>query len=96
MPPGETRTDALPDRTQIEGIPMKSLPPAISRPLFAALAAASMLVPGAVLADTTATVGGVTYTNKGLVGVGRIPANQRDKFGETFGSGSGMAIDQAG
>jgi hypothetical protein len=27
------------------------------------------------------------------VGVGRIPANQRDTFGETFGSGSGMAVD---
>ncbi|PBB34757.1 esterase-like activity of phytase family protein [Mesorhizobium sp. WSM3868] len=36
---------------------------------------------------------GVGYVNKGLVGVGRIPASQKDKFGETFGSGSGMAID---
>ena len=75
---------------------MKNLLPAISRPLFAVLAAASMLVPVTTLADTTATVGGVTYTSKGLIGVGRIPSNQRDKFGETFGSGSGMAIDQAG
>ena len=40
------------------------------------------------------TVGGLV--NKGLVGVGRIPAGQRDKFGETFGSGSGMAIDTSG
>ncbi|RUW43880.1 esterase-like activity of phytase family protein, partial [Mesorhizobium sp. M8A.F.Ca.ET.021.01.1.1] len=39
---------------------------------------------------------GVAYVNKGLVGVGRIPADQRDKFGETFGSGSGMAIDTSG
>jgi len=46
------------------------------------------------LADDTATVGGLL--NKGLVGVGRIPAAQRDKFGETFGSGSGMAMDTAG
>lgn len=29
--------------------------------------------------------------NKGLVAVGRLPAALRDKFGETFGSGSGMA-----
>jgi hypothetical protein len=39
------------------------------------------------------TVNGVTLVNKGLVGVGRIPASQRDKFGETFGSSSGMATD---
>src|SRR5258705_13133310 len=31
--------------------------------------------------------------NKGLVGVGRLPADMKDKFGETFGSGSGMAVD---
>lgn len=30
-----------------------------------------------------ATIGGVTFTNRGLVGVGRVPAAQRDKFGET-------------
>jgi hypothetical protein len=44
-------------------------------------------------ADTGATAAGVTVVNKGLVAVGRIPASQRDKFGETFGSGSGMAFD---
>ncbi|RWN30204.1 MAG: hypothetical protein EOR97_17700 [Mesorhizobium sp.] len=48
------------------------------------------------LADSTATVGGTSFVNKGLVGVGRIPAAQRDKFGETFGSGSGMSIDTSG
>ncbi|TIT60710.1 MAG: hypothetical protein E5W60_18155, partial [Mesorhizobium sp.] len=42
---------------------------------------------------TPALADGVAYVNKGLVGVGRIPASQKDKFGETFGSGSGMAID---
>jgi hypothetical protein len=52
-----------------------------------------MLTPIAALADSTVTVGGVAFVNKGLVGVGRIPANLRDKFGETFGSGSGMSID---
>ncbi|MBZ9812913.1 esterase-like activity of phytase family protein [Mesorhizobium sp. CA7] len=53
--------------------------------LGAALALFTSLTPA--LAD------GVAYVNKGLVGIGRIPANQKDKFGETFGSGSGMAID---
>lgn len=44
-------------------------------------------------AASTVTVEGLTLVNKGLVGVGRIPANQRDKFGETFGSSSGMTVD---
>src|SRR5690242_2337498 len=44
-------------------------------------------------AMTPALADGVVYLNKGLVGVGRIRAIQKDKFGETFGSGSGMAID---
>ncbi|OBQ74698.1 esterase-like activity of phytase family protein [Mesorhizobium erdmanii] len=59
--------------------------------LGVALAVFTALTPA--LADGAATVGGLV--NKGLVGVGRIPAAQRDKFGETFGSGSGMAIDTA-
>jgi hypothetical protein len=46
----------------------------------------------AVAADTV-TVGGLTFVNKGLVGVGRLAADLRDKFGETFGSGSGLAAD---
>lgn len=37
--------------------------------------------------------GGQSYVFKGLVGVGRLPADLRDKFGETFGSGSGLAPD---
>ncbi|MER9582280.1 esterase-like activity of phytase family protein [Mesorhizobium sp. M0276] len=57
--------------------------------LGVALALFTALTPA--LADSTATIGGLV--NKGLVGVGRIPAAQRDKFGETFGSGSGMSID---
>jgi hypothetical protein len=48
-----------------------------------------------VRAENTVAIGGTTLINKGLVGIGRIPANQRDSFGETFGSGSGMAIDPA-
>lgn len=30
--------------------------------------------------------------NKGLVAMGKLPASLRDKFGETFGSGSGMTV----
>ena len=30
---------------------------------------------------------------RGLVGFGRIPASTKDSFGETFGSGSAMAVD---
>ncbi len=43
--------------------------------------------------EDAVSASGQTIVNKGLVGVGRIPASQRDVFGETFGSGSGMAID---
>jgi hypothetical protein len=44
-------------------------------------------------AAETVTVGGQAFTNKGLVGVGRLPADLRDKFGETVGSGSGFAAN---
>ncbi len=44
-------------------------------------------------AAETVTAGGLAYINHGLAGVGRIPAVTRDKFGETFGSGSGLAAD---
>jgi hypothetical protein len=63
--------------------------------IVAVLAAAApvSLVPQAVRAESSVTLGGVTLVNHGLVGVGRIDAALRDKFGETFGSGSSMAID---
>ncbi|WP_438617185.1 esterase-like activity of phytase family protein [Oryzifoliimicrobium ureilyticus] len=51
------------------------------------------VVPGVVTAGSV-DAGGKTYVNQGLVAVGRIPANQRDALGETFGSGSALAIDQ--
>lgn len=47
------------------------------------------------LAESSATVAGVTLVNHGLVAIGRIPASQKDRFGETFGSGSGMAMDMS-
>ena len=37
--------------------------------------------------------GGATFSNKGLVGVGRVSADKKDKLGETFGSLSGLALD---
>jgi hypothetical protein len=74
---------------------MKNLFPAALHTLGAVLIASSLLTPVAALADTAATIGGITFTSNGLVAVGRIPSNQRDKFGETFGSGSGMSIDTA-
>jgi hypothetical protein len=72
---------------------MNNLFPAALQMLGAALIVSSLLTPVTALADSTATVGGVTFVSKGLVAVGRITSNQRDKFGETFGSGSGMSID---
>lgn len=61
--------------------------------LSAALATFVFAAPIVAFADGSVTVQGVTLVNKGRVAIGRIPANQRDKFGETFGSGSGMSID---
>ena len=46
-------------------------------------------------AERVVTVNSLQFVDKGLVAVGRIPANQRDKFGETFGSGSGMSVERS-
>jgi hypothetical protein len=53
---------------------------------------AALTAPPSASAQTVA-LGGVTVSQSGLVGVGRIPANQRDSTGETFGSLSGLALD---
>ena len=42
---------------------------------------------------TSVTLGGITFSHKGLVGVGRIDASKRDQQGETLGSLSGLALD---
>ena len=57
----------------------------------------SLLVVGAALPlsaqpVSTAHVGSSLFVNHGLVGVGRIPASARDRFGETFGSFSAFAF----
>ena len=64
------------------------------RRIGAAAAIVAVLLPAlAASSAETVTIGGLAYVNRGLVGMGRIPANLRDKFGETFGSGSGLAVD---
>jgi hypothetical protein len=73
-------------------MPVATFARLIHHHMVAAVFTAAFLVSPAPAADTV-TAGGLTLVNKGLVGVGRIPADQRDKFGETFGSGSGMAAD---
>src|SRR5215510_14318881 len=60
---------------------------------FAALLAAALLPASLARGADTVTVGGLSFVNKGLVGVGRLPADLRDRFGETVGSGSGLAAD---
>ena len=46
----------------------------------------------ALLASTLASTAADLLVNKGLVAVGRLPADLRDSFGDTFGSGSGMSV----
>ena len=43
--------------------------------------------------NSTAVLGGSSFVNQGLVGVGRIPAAARDKYGETLGSFSAVTHD---
>ncbi len=45
------------------------------------------------LAAQSINLSGYTLTHQGLVGVGRMPANHLDKFGETFGSFSAFTVD---
>ena len=55
---------------------------------------ALLLCTGALVAQpvTTVTVNHQTFVNQGLVGVGRMPADLKDKFGETFGSFSAFTF----
>src|SRR5262249_37443042 len=59
---------------------------------------AAVLIVGTALSNFTAPAVAQSlsegFANKGLVGVGRLPAAMKDKFGETFGSGSSVAVDQ--
>ncbi len=53
-----------------------------------------LLCTGALVAQpvTTVTVNHQTFVNQGLVGVGRMPSDLKDKFGETFGSFSAFTF----
>ncbi|NBQ58065.1 MAG: hypothetical protein EBU32_06720 [Opitutaceae bacterium] len=62
---------------------------------YPALTTAILLAAATLSAQpaSTAVLGGYAFVNQGLVGVGRIPAATRDKFGETLGSFSALTID---
>lgn len=60
--------------------------------LLAAMALSMAAGQASAQVDTLSVTGG-TLVNQGLVGVGRMSASLRDKYGETFGSMSGMAFD---
>jgi hypothetical protein len=71
----------------------RSILPALRSIGLLALLAAPLLFAPATRGADGVTIGSLTFVNKGLVGVGRLPADLRDKFGETFGSASGLAVD---
>src|SRR5262245_17755292 len=42
--------------------------------------------------DVVTSLGTTLFVNHGLVGVGRVSASEKDSFGETFGSVSGLQV----
>jgi hypothetical protein len=62
-------------------------------PIFALVLIAWLAPVTATRGGETVIIGDLTFVNQALVGVGRLPADLRDKFGETFGSGSAIAVD---
>jgi hypothetical protein len=65
-----------------------------ARILATASAAALLLLTAGFASAQSVSFEGQTFTNKGLVGVARVPSNAVDQFGETLGGfGSGMAMD---
>jgi len=74
---------------------MKSLLP--FAPLLAVAGVVSAATPPAYLVPNTgavagATVNGLTFTNHGLVGIGRLSGELFDSFGETMGSSSSLSV----
>lgn len=68
--------------------------PRLKGHLASAISALGLLgLAGSPAPGQSVPLGGVTFTAQGLVGVGRIPAAQRDSANETFGSFSGLALD---
>ena len=68
------------------------LPRGFNVAVTAALLAMVCAAPAAQ-AQVSVDVNGTQLQWQGLVGVGRMPANQRDAFGETFGSISGLVAN---
>ena len=63
-------------------------------PRFPAILCAVMVAGALPPANAqSVTLGGITFSPKGLVGVGRMAADKRDRLNETFGSLSGLALD---
>jgi len=62
---------------------------------FVAIAAVVFAVPAAMAVEAqSVTFEGAAFVNQGLVGVGRVPADAKDKLGDTLGGlGSGMVAD---
>jgi hypothetical protein len=60
-----------------------------------ALACTAGLAQGVTTTSSSVELGGTVFTVQGMVGVGRLPANLRDAYGETFGSISGLWADAA-
>jgi hypothetical protein len=60
-----------------------------------AMAAMGLAVPAAMAVEAqSVTIEGAAFVNKGLVGAGRVPADAKDKLGDTLGGiGSGMVAD---
>jgi len=63
--------------------------------LPAALLVSSLTTESRSQPVSTVSLGGSLFVNHGLVGVGRLPASTKDKFGETFGSFSAFTFQPA-
>jgi hypothetical protein len=63
--------------------------------LLAIATVAGFAASSAIAAEAqSVTIEGAAFVNKGLVGIGRVPADAKDKLGDTLGGiGSGMVAD---
>ena len=62
--------------------------------LLAIATTAGLVLPALANEAQTVTFGDATFVNKGLVAVGRVPSDAKDKLGDTLGGiGSGMVAD---
>jgi len=89
------RPGANKDPTMTTSLPSRRRAPAAAGRSLASACMALLLAAPAAQAQSSINVNGTQIQWQGLVGVGRMPANQRDSFGETFGSISGLYADTA-